>query len=187
MPRSGITGEIQVRLRRRVRGDCTMGETNHPVHPRPNPCLRGSRSPGSPAPAPHPGGWGPRACSQARAAWGAGPPASGATLPRAPNPARAPPGPQAPCPATSRVPEAARRTRQLTQLSATGGRSSAPRRARFRGAGRQAVSRAAAREASRGRREARFRSRRVYEGRVLNTVPRGSRTIPTVLRESGRQ
>lgn len=78
-------------------------------------------------------------------------------------------------------------TRQLTQLSATGGRSSAPRRARFRGAGRQAVSRAAAREASRGRREARFRSRRVYEGRVLNTVPRGSRTIPTVLRESGRQ
>lgn len=109
MPRSGITGEIQERLRRRVRGDCTMGETNHPVHPRPNPCSRGSRSPGSPAPAPHPGGWGPRACSQARAAWGAGPPASGATLPRAPTPRGRRPGrrPHARPPAAFQRPPAA--------------------------------------------------------------------------------
>lgn len=165
MPRSGSTGEIQVRLRRCVRGDPTMGETNHPVHPRPNPCSRGPRSPGRPTPAPHPGDWGLRARGQARG--GAGPSASGASLPLAPTPRGRRPArrPHARPPAAFQRPPAG----PASSPNSPRPEAAPPPRDRRASAGRAAGSSVGLRaeEASSGRREARLRRRRAYEGRVL--------------------
>lgn len=98
MPRSGNTSEMQVRLRRCARGDRTTEQISHPVHPRPNPCSGGPRSPDRTPPAPHLGGWRLRARQAARPGAALGRQCSSLqnASPSRPHPVWTPPAPQAP-------------------------------------------------------------------------------------------